>query len=139
MSVSTRLIEALNQLQGSAKYSDLALVCQGQEFHVHRAIVCPQSKFFEAACGGDFKEAHSNRIELEDDDPATVERMITFMYTFNYNDEQHQDPESDDGGCASSAEAAEVSIGETCPTRSSLHFSAVCECTPLQRNMAFHS
>jgi len=42
--------------------------------------------------------------------------MITFMYTFNYNDEeQHEDPESDDGGCDSpiETEAIEVSIGET--------------------------
>jgi hypothetical protein len=35
------------------------------------------------------------RIELEDDDPATVERMISYMYTFDYKDEQHLDPESD--------------------------------------------
>jgi len=55
MSDSTRLIEAMNRLQDSAKYSDLTLACQGQEFHVHRAIVCPHSKFFEAACDGDFE------------------------------------------------------------------------------------
>jgi hypothetical protein len=34
------------------------------------------------------RRAYSGRIELEHDDPATVERMISYMYTFDYKDEQ---------------------------------------------------
>lgn len=37
------------------KYSDLSIICQGVEFKVHRAIVCPRSPMLEAACGGQFK------------------------------------------------------------------------------------
>lgn len=44
----------------SGKYSDLTIrvVNKGssspREFRVHRAVVCPQSKIFEAACRGEF-------------------------------------------------------------------------------------
>jgi len=52
---STNHFEAMNQLLQSAKYSDLIVVCKDHEFPVHRAIVCPHSKFFDTACSGGFK------------------------------------------------------------------------------------
>jgi len=88
--------EAMNVLLKSAKYSDLTLVCKGREFYVHRAVLCPKSTFFDAACSGGFKESYSGRIELEDD-PAIVERMISYVYTLDYRDEEHRQPES--GSC----------------------------------------
>jgi hypothetical protein len=48
--------KAMNLLMESKKYSDLTLLCGGREFAVHRAIVCPRSPFFDAACGGCFEE-----------------------------------------------------------------------------------
>src|SRR5947207_15393716 len=45
---------AMLGLLESGKYSDLTLTCGDDEYRVHRAIVCPHSAFFEAACGGDF-------------------------------------------------------------------------------------
>ncbi|KAN0072921.1 hypothetical protein V8E54_009035 [Elaphomyces granulatus] len=92
----------MNVLLKSAKYSDLTLVCKGKEFCVHRAVLCPKSTFFDTACSkacaGDLssQESYSGRIELEDD-PATVERMISYVYTLDYRDEEHQQPES--GSC----------------------------------------
>lgn len=59
-----------------------------------------------------FQEAYSNRIELEDDDPATVERMISYIYTFDYKDEQHQDRESNSCSSVSPGEDVEITIGE---------------------------
>jgi len=37
-----------------AKYPDMIISCGGHEFNVHRAIICPQSSFFEAAVNGNF-------------------------------------------------------------------------------------
>jgi hypothetical protein len=40
----------------SGQYSDFTIRLKGsaREFRVHRAVLCPQSKIFEAACRGDF-------------------------------------------------------------------------------------
>jgi len=40
------------------------------------------------------QEAHSGRIELQEDDPDTVERMISYMYTLDYKDEEYGYSES---------------------------------------------
>lgn len=55
--------EAMGVLLGSAKFSDLILVCQDQEFPVHRAIVCPHSTFFSNACTGSFKANYPSSID----------------------------------------------------------------------------
>ncbi|OAL38196.1 hypothetical protein AYO20_02648 [Fonsecaea nubica] len=100
--------EAMSVLLESAEFSDLILACQDQEFLVHRAIVCPHSAFFSKSCSGDFKEASSKRIELKEDDPATVKRMVSYMYTFDYEDEKNQSLKSDDRSSVSPEEGEEA-------------------------------
>lgn len=46
----------------SPKYSDLTVFCGGDKYLVHRAIVCPRSKFFDAACDGAFKVSDSDPL-----------------------------------------------------------------------------
>lgn len=48
-------INFLCRLKTSADYFDLTITCGGKEFKVHRAVVCSQSDFFDAACKGSFK------------------------------------------------------------------------------------
>jgi hypothetical protein len=55
MMAATEHIKVMKLLLQSAKYSDLTLVCRGREFPVHRAIVCPHSPFFDAACSSGFQ------------------------------------------------------------------------------------
>jgi len=43
------------ELLRSGKYSDLTLRCGNAEWHVHRFVLCPRSKYFTAACDGDFE------------------------------------------------------------------------------------
>ena len=49
---STKL---MRQLLDTQKYSDVKLVCQNQEFNVHKAVVCIQSPVLAAAFGGDYQ------------------------------------------------------------------------------------
>ena len=46
---------ALRSLYKDEKYSDLTVSCGPRTFKLHRAVVCPQSPFFEKACSGGFK------------------------------------------------------------------------------------
>ena len=46
---------SLSSIFKSEKYSDLIIRCGDRVFKVHRAIVCPRSHFFAAACDGPFQ------------------------------------------------------------------------------------
>ncbi|RDL31410.1 uncharacterized protein BP5553_09619 [Venustampulla echinocandica] len=85
MSTKIAAPTGLAQLLSSKKYSDLKLVCQGQEFNVHKAIVCSQSPVLAAAVDGDFQEARTNTIDIKEFDAWTVERMVAFMYMKDYD------------------------------------------------------
>ncbi|KAK4107255.1 hypothetical protein N656DRAFT_785464 [Canariomyces notabilis] len=79
------LISSLKGLYSSGEYSDLVISCGGKKYHVHRAIVCTQSKFLAAACRIGLKEAQEGKIDLPDDDPRLVQIMVHYLYHFDYD------------------------------------------------------
>ena len=102
------IVTGLQNLLTSSEYSDLIIRTGSEEFKVHRAIICPRSKFFAAACKGSFQVCHINFghwpilninwinvfqegktgiITLQDDDTPTVHRMMKYLYTLDYDDE----------------------------------------------------
>ncbi|KAJ5737406.1 uncharacterized protein N7483_002531, partial [Penicillium malachiteum] len=70
----------------TGKYSDLTLSCQGEEFTVHSMVLCNQSGFFEKALSGQFQESQSRVINLPEDDPDIVKKMLDFCYRGDYLD-----------------------------------------------------
>ncbi|KAE9965065.1 hypothetical protein EG328_009982 [Venturia inaequalis] len=82
---STGIHAGLSKLLASGQFADMLITCQGREFKVHKAIVCSQSAVLLGAFKpGGFKEKESitGVIDLPDDEPATVEAMINFLYKF---------------------------------------------------------
>ncbi|TFB02703.1 hypothetical protein CCMA1212_005127 [Trichoderma ghanense] len=63
---------------------DFELVCEGQTISLHKIVICLQSPVIKAACTGSFEEA-SGRYEMKDCDVASVWRMVSFLYTGDYN------------------------------------------------------
>jgi hypothetical protein len=52
-------------LRKSGDYSDSKIVCGPDVYYVHKAIICPQSDFFRAACSPDtFQEGLSGIVRL---------------------------------------------------------------------------
>ncbi|KAF5594759.1 hypothetical protein FPCIR_4773 [Fusarium pseudocircinatum] len=76
--------EALANLLKTGDYSDLTITCGKDQYRVHKAIICPRSNFFKAACDGKFEEAHTGEVDLPDDDPAAVRMMIEYLYHDTY-------------------------------------------------------
>ncbi|KAF5971673.1 hypothetical protein FBULB1_9087 [Fusarium bulbicola] len=76
--------KALIDLLKTDDYSDLTITCGKDQYRVHKAIICPRSKFFKAACDGKFKEAQTGTIDLPDDDPVAVRMMIDYLYRDTY-------------------------------------------------------
>lgn len=74
-----------SKLLESEKYSDLTIVCQGRQFKVHKAILCPQSDVISKLCDIDMVEKRTGVIEHEEFDADTVERLIDFAYKKEYD------------------------------------------------------
>lgn len=56
----------LGKLLNDGIYSDFTIRCGGREWHVHKAIVCPQSETFDAAVNGRFKVCICRLISKRD-------------------------------------------------------------------------
>ncbi|CAD0107905.1 unnamed protein product [Aureobasidium uvarum] len=64
------------QLADNGAYSDLKIVCGADTYQVHKAIICPQSDFFRAACRPDtFQEGKTGLIDI----PASSGRDDNFL------------------------------------------------------------
>jgi BTB/POZ domain len=49
-------------------------------FTVHKALLCKNSKFFEAALTGKFPEAQANEVTLKETDPTVFESFLKTIY-----------------------------------------------------------
>ncbi|KAF1982462.1 hypothetical protein K402DRAFT_397545 [Aulographum hederae CBS 113979] len=86
---------ALGRYLSSGLHADLMINCHGENYHVHKVIVCSQSSFFAKACEGGFKEG-SGVIDLEHDEPDIVRQMVNFLYTMRFNDEKEGTSDTDE-------------------------------------------
>ncbi|KAK6347329.1 hypothetical protein TWF696_007399 [Orbilia brochopaga] len=68
----------------SGKFSDFKITCRGEEWKVHKVILCSQSEYFARACEADFKEKAAAGIDLTSDPLQLVEQMLKFLYTGDY-------------------------------------------------------
>ncbi|RWQ98033.1 hypothetical protein C8Q69DRAFT_516927 [Paecilomyces variotii] len=96
MSSEMAFEESMKKLLLHGDYSDMKVTCQGFTFNVHRAIVCSQSHFFASALNAGFEESMTRIVNLPDDDPGTIERVLSFLYLQKYNQNGHIVPMDDD-------------------------------------------
>lgn len=62
-------------------YSDFKVKCFEKVFYLHRASVCPQSRFFAAALRpGSFLESKTAEVLLPEDDPRIFAFLLQLMY-----------------------------------------------------------
>ncbi|KAF5253944.1 hypothetical protein FANTH_1269 [Fusarium anthophilum] len=77
-------VTALGNLLKTGDYSDFVIICGKARHKVRKAIICPRSDFFKAACMSGFKEAQTGEVELPDDEPLAVSMMIEYLYHQTY-------------------------------------------------------
>ena len=63
--------------------SDVVLVVEGKEFHVHRCILSLQSPVFKAMFNGNFKDSTQEKIELKDDKHEAMLLFLKLLYPSN--------------------------------------------------------
>lgn len=76
--------DMLGNLMENSRYSDLAIVCEGKRFNVHKNIMCSASRTIAAICDNGMEEAQTGIIRHKEFDVDTVERMIEYVYKRRY-------------------------------------------------------
>ncbi|OBT81823.1 hypothetical protein VE02_09157 [Pseudogymnoascus sp. 03VT05] len=66
-------------------FSNLTIICGDKTWNAYRLVVCTKSSFFRQACAGNFQEAVSGVINLEDENPLAVKLMVDFLYSDDYD------------------------------------------------------
>ncbi|KAK7551404.1 BTB/POZ protein [Phyllosticta citricarpa] len=81
------------------RHADVTIVCRdGLEIKAHKIILSLGSPYFDKALNPahNFKEAQSNRVHLDDEEPAIIRAMLQFIYTGDYSVAPSFPPSSDD-------------------------------------------
>ncbi|KAF2676503.1 hypothetical protein K458DRAFT_182134 [Lentithecium fluviatile CBS 122367] len=92
------LYDGIVSLVQSNKYADLLIICGGDRYPVHRAIVCPRSTFFEEHCEpreGKWDYASPAKptkiwIDPSDCESHVLAAVLTFLYTLDYSADGQQ-------------------------------------------------
>ncbi|KAG7104124.1 flavin-containing monoamine oxidase A [Verticillium longisporum] len=71
-------------LRISGDYTDMTIICGDMEYQVHKAIVCPRSKYFDAMFSHGMQEKDTSRVDLSDHNPFAVNALIKFLYELDY-------------------------------------------------------
>ncbi|KAI9651954.1 MAG: hypothetical protein M1831_007457 [Alyxoria varia] len=92
MVLSTALQQAQKayaSLLNSSQHSDLAIKCGGTYLNAHRVMLCTRSSMF-AALVQEIDDSHGERepmVEINEFDLDTVKRMLSYIYTSDYDDD----------------------------------------------------
>ncbi|KAI7319635.1 hypothetical protein KC315_g9665 [Hortaea werneckii] len=78
------LLNEVAELWRTGEGSDMTIKCKGREFKVHKLIVSAASPTLKAACQNGMLESQTGVIEHKTFDAETVERMLEFIYTRDY-------------------------------------------------------
>ena len=72
-----------SQLQDNKQLCDMVIMCQGQQFYVHRCIMAAVSPYFKAVVVSNFKhcmETGKLKTDLSNFSPACVEMFVDLIY-----------------------------------------------------------
>ncbi|KPI40328.1 uncharacterized protein AB675_7477 [Cyphellophora attinorum] len=85
MLLDTSEQEAAQILLEYGQFSDLTITCQGTTFKVHKfVLVTKGGDFFKHAICSGFRESQSSVIDLPEDEPEIITRLLSHLYTGSY-------------------------------------------------------
>ncbi|KAF2867322.1 hypothetical protein BDV95DRAFT_610735 [Massariosphaeria phaeospora] len=80
----SKLLASVKDLLLSGNFSDFVLICGGDTYQVHKAIICAQSEFLNAAIKVGGKESNEGKLEMHDDGPSIVKLLVQYFYESDY-------------------------------------------------------
>ncbi|CBY02126.1 hypothetical protein LEMA_P009130.1 [Plenodomus lingam JN3] len=79
------LLENIKQCLGDSEFSDFSIICGTDVYPVHKVILCARSSVFQKAIMFPGKESSEHKIDLSEDEPELVKRMIQYFYEAEYS------------------------------------------------------
>lgn len=100
------LLESNEKLYHTHEFSDLTILSRERTYHVHKAIVCPRSRFLKDQCLKPAPENLTNNgiIRLFEADAKALDAVIHFFYHLDYPSDPTLLPSEDDVQAASTAD-----------------------------------
>lgn len=69
------------RLLESGLFSDVTVRCGDRTWNLHKNILCSRSIWFEKALTGNFEEAKSGIVNIENFEPEAIDSLIRYIYT----------------------------------------------------------
>ncbi|KAH7362442.1 hypothetical protein B0T11DRAFT_328514 [Plectosphaerella cucumerina] len=81
MAAPNEVMQSLKWLYETGRYSDLTIKCRTTTFKVHKAVLCPRSRFFKYMC----ENEKLNELDLTSRfHPVAVRVLVFYMYHTSY-------------------------------------------------------
>ncbi|XP_071964808.1 kelch-like protein 24 [Antedon mediterranea] len=78
---ASKLIQSLQELRKTGRFTDLILSVGKQEFRCHRCVLISMSKYFETMFTSDMKESKEERVQIQGATCKSLELILDFAYT----------------------------------------------------------
>lgn len=78
---NSELGTCFENIYSSRKFCDVKLKAGGKTFPYYKLVLCARSSVFSSMFEIDMTEKNSNVVEIEDVDPETLQRMLTYMHS----------------------------------------------------------
>ncbi|KAK3343294.1 BTB/POZ protein [Neurospora tetraspora] len=76
-----RFLSSDEKLLESGLFSDVTVRCGDRTWNLHKNILCSRSIWFEKALTGNFEEAKSGIVNIENFEPEAIDILIRYIYT----------------------------------------------------------
>ncbi|CAM0880334.1 unnamed protein product [Alopecurus aequalis] len=93
---SSDITEGLGKLLETEEHADVTFEVQGEECPAHKLVLAMRCPYFKAAFYGPMKEKDSNRIVIDDMQPAVFKVLLRFIYTDSLIEAMGDDLDGDD-------------------------------------------
>ncbi|XP_047057558.1 BTB/POZ and MATH domain-containing protein 2-like [Lolium rigidum] len=90
------ITEQLGKLLDAKEGADVTFEVQGEELPAHKLVLAMRSPVFKALLYGPMKEKDSNRVIIDDMQPAIFKVLLHFIYTDSLPPKMDDDLEGDD-------------------------------------------
>ena len=88
---TSRLATTMAEFRNSGQLCDVVLASQGKTFNAHKIVLASSSSFFRSLFTVDMSEKHKHTIDMENIDPATMSRVLDYVYTGSISESKAQD------------------------------------------------